>query len=172
VVPVSGMLFGNATSAAALAVTGLLRGFAEQRSALELRLARGATATEALKPLIRSSLSDALTPTINTLAVTGVVHLPGMMTGQILAGQSPQQAAAYQTLILFLIASTTCIVVQLVTALVSGSLMDFKNARLLQKLRPRAKPKNEASRKDKLIQSGTSALAMKIFADWFHMPSE
>ena len=38
--------------------------------------------------------------------------------------------------------------VQLVTALVSGSLMDFKNARLLEKLRPRAKPKNKASRKD------------------------
>jgi hypothetical protein len=58
---------------------------------------------EALQSVIRNTLTTALTPTINALSVTGIVHIPGMMTGQILAGQSPFQAAAYQVLIFFLI---------------------------------------------------------------------
>jgi putative ABC transport system permease protein len=58
-----------------------------------------------------------LTPTINALSVTGIVHIPGMMTGQILAGQSPFQAAAYQVLIFFLIASQACTTVQILMKL-------------------------------------------------------
>jgi uncharacterized protein (TIGR00245 family) len=134
-IPVSGMLFGSAISASSLAAKSLTREFAAGKAAVELRLARGATATEALRPLVQSSLSDALTPTINALAITGIVHMPGMMTGQILAGQSPQQAAAYQTLILFLIASTASISAQLLTYFVTHKLMDFESVRLLNGLK-------------------------------------
>lgn len=137
IIPVAGMLFGNAISASSIAAKTLTREFVSGKAALELRLARGASVQEALRPLIRTSLSDALTPTINTLAITGIVHMPGMMTGQILAGQNPQQAAAYQTLILFLIASTASISVQLLTHFVTHKMIDFKDIRLLDRLKPK-----------------------------------
>ena len=44
-------------------------------------------------------------PIINSLMVSGVVSLPGMMTGQILAGADPADAVRYQILITFMIAS-------------------------------------------------------------------
>jgi putative ABC transport system permease protein len=45
------------------------------------------------------------------MAATGVVSLPGMMTGQILAGIDPVSAAKYQVMIMFLIAGSTGIAV-------------------------------------------------------------
>ena len=137
-IPVSGMLFGNTLSAAALGGNSLTREFAKSQHMLEMRLARGATSHEAVLPLINAALTAALTPTVNSLAATGLVSMPGMMTGQILAGQSPQQAAAYQTLILFLIASTACITVQTLAALVTRELMDVPQSRLkMYKLKPK-----------------------------------
>jgi putative ABC transport system permease protein len=41
------------------------------------------------------------------MAATGLVALPGMMTGQILAGADPVQAVKYQILVMFLIAGGT-----------------------------------------------------------------
>ncbi len=46
-------------------------------------------------------------PIINAMAAAGVVSLPGMMTGQILAGAPPVEAVKYQILIMFLIAAGT-----------------------------------------------------------------
>jgi putative ABC transport system permease protein len=46
-------------------------------------------------------------PTINSMAAIGLVSLPGMMTGQILAGVQPVDAVKYQLLIMFLTAGGT-----------------------------------------------------------------
>jgi uncharacterized protein (TIGR00245 family) len=129
-IPVSGMLFGNTLTASALAAGTVTKEFATQREQIEYRLSRGATWHEALQSVIRSSLTTALTPTINALSVTGIVHIPGMMTGQILAGQSPIQAAAYQVLIFFLIASQACVTVQVLMRLTVNELVDQTNDRL------------------------------------------
>lgn len=129
-IPVAGMLFGNTLSAVSIGGSSLTKGFAQSVSQLELRLARGATSEEAIQPIIMSSLRSALTPTVNSLAATGVVHIPGMMTGQVLSGQSPSQAALYQLLILFLITSTACSTVQLLARMVSHELMNMQEHRL------------------------------------------
>ena len=112
VIPVAGMLFGNTLSAEALGALGITKQFATCQDQVELCLARGATLHEATLPLVRDAITTALTPTINGLAITGIVHIPGMMTGQILAGQSPSQAAACKIMINFLIAATACTTVQ------------------------------------------------------------
>ena len=129
-IPVSGMLFGNTLSATSLAASSLTRNFAQSSSHVELRLSRGATSQEAVMPIVKSSLYSALTPTVNSLAATGVVHMPGMMTGQVLSGQSPSQAAAYQVLILFLITATACSTVQLLARFVSHELINWEEDRL------------------------------------------
>ncbi|MBD4578150.1 ABC transporter permease, partial [Xanthomonas citri pv. citri] len=46
-------------------------------------------------------------PIINQMTVVGVVSLPGMMTGQVLAGQSPLEAVRYQIVIMFLLAAAS-----------------------------------------------------------------
>mgnify|MGYP005844457689 CR=1 FL=1 len=130
-IPVAGMLFGNTLSAVTLAASTLTREFATNQKEVELWLSRGATYQEAILPLTKETIRTALTPTINALSVTGIVHLPGMMTAQILAGQSPQQAALYQTLIWFLIASVASLTVQLLTQFITHALVDKREHRLV-----------------------------------------
>lgn len=131
-VPIAGMLMGNAVTATALAAGTLTRELVTKRGPLELQLARGATWKEALNPVIRTVYNSALTPTINALSVTGIVHIPGLMTGQLLASSTmtPLQAAMYQILIFFLIASTSCTSVQAFTQSTLRSLVDPKLDRL------------------------------------------
>ena len=59
-------------------------------------------------------------PILNAMAATGVVTLPGMMTGQILAGIDPVEAAKYQVMIMFVIAAATALGVML--AAIGGGL--------------------------------------------------
>lgn len=129
-IPVSGMLFGNTLTASALAASTLTSLFENNRDAVEIRLARGATSREAVMPLVQETLVTSLTPTMNSLAVTGIVHIPGMMTGQILAGASASQAASYQIIISILIATTACTTVQLLVNSILNSLVDFRQHRL------------------------------------------
>jgi putative ABC transport system permease protein len=129
-IPVAGMLFGNTLSATSLAASSLTREFAVSSAQVELRLSRGANSHEATMPIIKTSIYSALTPTVNSLAATGIIHMPGMMTGQVLSGQTPSQAAAYQVLILFLITSTACSTVQLLSRFISHELINWKEDRL------------------------------------------
>jgi putative ABC transport system permease protein len=66
-----------------------------------------ATRQVAAAPVTREALRSALMPTINSMAATGVVSLPGMMTGQILGGVPPAEAIKYQINVIFLIAGGT-----------------------------------------------------------------
>ncbi len=76
-----------------------------RRDAIEATLALGGTRWEAAHEHIRDALRVGLIPTINSMMVMGVVSLPGMMTGQILAGAEPVDAVRYQIVIVFMIAS-------------------------------------------------------------------
>jgi putative ABC transport system permease protein len=69
----------------------------------------GATRWEAARPLIQQAVKTGLIPTINAMMVVGIVSLPGMMTGQILAGADPVEAVKYQIVIMFLIASAAAL---------------------------------------------------------------
>ena len=70
-------------------------------------VALGADKWTALRPTLREAMRSGLIPIINAMAATGLVSLPGMMTGQILAGASPENAIKYQLLVMFLIAGAT-----------------------------------------------------------------
>ena len=78
----------------------------------------GASRQTATAPVVREALRSALMPVINSMAATGVVSLPGMMTGQILGGVPPAEAVKYQILVMFLIAGGTGL--GAVTAVVGG----------------------------------------------------
>jgi putative ABC transport system permease protein len=113
ILPVLGMLLGNALSGTSLVLDSMTQGAVRERAAIEASLALGATRFEALRTVLRRALTTGLMPILTAMAATGVVSLPGMMTGQILAGIEPISAAKYQVMIMFLIAGATGIAVLL-----------------------------------------------------------
>jgi putative ABC transport system permease protein len=76
---------------------------------VEARLALGFSGREAVQPMVRAALRDAMIPTVNGMMTVGVVQLPGMMTGQILAGSSPLVAIRYQMVVVFMLAAATAL---------------------------------------------------------------
>lgn len=111
VIPITGMLLGNSLSAVSVSLSHLLTQFAEHPEPVVTFLALGADCWEASRDTVRSAMTLGLTPTLNMMSVTGVVSIPGLMTGQLLSGTSPEQATRYQTIILFLICGTSCVAV-------------------------------------------------------------
>ena len=74
---------------------------------IELYLSFGATGWESVERLAKEAISTGTTPMINSLNIIGMISIPGMMTGQILGGSSVSEAAHYQILIIYLIATCT-----------------------------------------------------------------
>jgi putative ABC transport system permease protein len=106
-IPLLGMILGNCMTGVALGLDTLTTSLVSHRASVEAQLMLGATRREAAAPVTRAALRSALMPSINSMAVTGVVSLPGMMTGQILGGVPPAEAVKYQILVMFLIAGGT-----------------------------------------------------------------
>ncbi|MHC4955196.1 MAG: ABC transporter permease [Planctomycetota bacterium] len=106
-VPLLGMMTGNTMTGIALGLNHLAEGAHAARGSIEARLILGANADEAILEQRRDSIRTGLIPMISSMAAAGLVSLPGMMTGQILAGNPPADAVRYQILIMFMIASGT-----------------------------------------------------------------
>ncbi len=106
-IPLLGMLLGNTMSGIAIALDNLTHNAWQQRGQIEARLLLGHEWQQAIGEIRRNALRSGLIPIINAMAAAGVVSLPGMMTGQILAGSPPFEAAKYQILILLLISAGT-----------------------------------------------------------------
>jgi putative ABC transport system permease protein len=108
-IPLLGMVLGNVLNGISLSLDRFTSGVASDAETIELYLAMGATGWEAAHDLVADALRVGMIPTINTMMVMGIVSLPGMMTGQILAGALPADAVRYQIVIMFLITSATAI---------------------------------------------------------------
>ncbi len=105
--PLFGMILGNTMTGVSLGLDTLSTSLWRERAAVEARLLLGATWWEAVRPFARRAMRSGMTPIINAMAATGVISLPGMMTGQILSGVDPGEAVKYQLLIMFLIGGAT-----------------------------------------------------------------
>ena len=137
-IPLLGMLLGNTMSGIALALDRLTATAWQQRAIIEQRLMLGATRLEAIVEIRREAMRSGMMPIINAMAAAGLVSLPGMMTGQILAGSPPLEAVKYQILIMFLISAGTGFGVTAVLWLASKRLFDERDRLRLDKLtRPR-----------------------------------
>jgi len=108
-IPLLGMILGNCMTGIALGLHTLTTSLVSRRASVEAQLMLGATRWDAAAPVTREALRSALMPTINSMSATGLVSLPGMMTGQILGGVPPTEAVKYQILVMFLIAGGTAL---------------------------------------------------------------
>lgn len=109
VIPLIGMLLGNGLNGISLSLDRLLNDLVQKRRSVEARLALGASSWQAVQPWMRDAVRSGMVPIINSMMIVGLVSLPGMMTGQILAGAAPINAVAYQILIMFMIAAATAL---------------------------------------------------------------
>jgi putative ABC transport system permease protein len=102
-VPVGGMVIGNAMTAAAVALDRLGDDVAEQGGRIEATLALGATATEAIRPVVTRSLRSGMIPLVDSTKTTGIIFFPGTMVGMLLAGADPVDAVRLQLILLWLL---------------------------------------------------------------------
>lgn len=109
IIPVSGMIISNSMVALGLCYKQLASGFKNKREEVETKLSLGADILPSSIEIIRDSIKTGMLPTIDSAKTLGIVSLPGMMTGLILAGTSPVEAIKYQIMVTFMLLSTTSI---------------------------------------------------------------
>ncbi|WP_077612481.1 ABC transporter permease [Clostridium sp. Marseille-P2415] len=109
IIPVSGMIIGNAMVALGLCYKQIAADFKNKREEVETKLSLGADILPSSIEIIRDSIKTGMLPTIDSAKTLGIVSLPGMMTGLILAGSSPMEAIKYQIMVTFMLLSTTSI---------------------------------------------------------------
>ena len=114
-IPLVGLLLGNTINSASLAGERLASNIKNNRLEIETYLSLGATPFEAIKNYRKQAIKVSLIPTLNNMMVMGLVSLPGIFTGQVLAGSPPLEAASYQILVVFMIAITNLIMTSLIT---------------------------------------------------------
>lgn len=102
-VPIAGMMVGNAMEYTIIAARRVVEELREKRPEVEARLALGQPWQVASRPFVRNAIRTALLPQVEKTKAVGIIFLPGLMTGLILAGTDPVDAVRAQAAIMFLI---------------------------------------------------------------------
>lgn len=131
-IPLLGMVLGNGLTGISLSLDRMLTTLVEQRSLVEMELAHGANRWEAARDVLRDAVRNGMIPIINSMMVVGIVSLPGMMTGQILAGAEPVDAVKYQIVIMFMIAAATSLGCMLIAGLVYRRMLNANHQLVLE----------------------------------------
>ena len=108
-VPVGGMVIGNAMTAAAVTLNRLGEDVADSTAQIEATLALGATSAQAMRPILRRSLRSGMIPLIDSTKTTGLIFFPGTMVGMLLAGAAPIDAVRLQLVLLYVLLGSVAI---------------------------------------------------------------
>lgn len=109
IIPVGGMIISNAMVALGLCYKQISLDFKNKREEVETKLSLGADILPSSIEIIKDAIKTGMIPTIDSTKTLGIVSLPGMMTGLILAGTSPIEAIKFQIMVTFMLLSTTSI---------------------------------------------------------------
>lgn len=105
VVPIAGMVVGNSMTGIALSLERVFADLESRAEEMRALLALGATRWEAARSSVRTAIRAGAIPTINSMAAVGIVFIPGMMTGQVLAGADPVRASKYQIVVMLMVSA-------------------------------------------------------------------
>lgn len=108
-IPLAGMIIGNAMTGLTLGLKTFMENIKMQRRKIDTLTNLGVSPKNILKPFVNNALEASLLPTMNTMLGLGIIFLPGMMTGQILAGTLPTTAIMYQIAIYIAICTSVCL---------------------------------------------------------------
>jgi putative ABC transport system permease protein len=129
-----GIILGSVLNSGSLALDGVVGGVWRERSAIEAQLGLGVDYRAATLPLLREAIRRGLLPIINSMSASGLITLPGIMTGQIIAGMDPIEAVKYQILLMFLLAGASGVAVLVVAELALRRLSDARQRLRLDRL--------------------------------------
>jgi len=130
IIPISGMIIGNAMVVCALYLNQMKREVEASRGEVEVLLSLGATVRQAVQDPLKRAVKASMIPSIDGMKTVGLVQLPGMMTGMIIAGASPLQAVRYQILIMFSFSASAALT-SILLALISYRMWFAADDRLL-----------------------------------------
>lgn len=108
-IPLLGLVLGNGISGVALGLKHFLENVEAQQAHIEMSLSLGASRWEACRHVVQEAIRTGLIPILNAMLASGLVSLPGMMTGQILGGVPPEQAVRYQIVVMLMISTSTAL---------------------------------------------------------------
>ncbi|KAI8914341.1 UPF0014 family, partial [Gorgonomyces haynaldii] len=129
-VPIFGMITGNAMTSVAVTMNTFLQMVVDRKDMIEMYLSYGASGWECLQPIVVHSLGMGLLPSINQMAITGLVTIPGgLLTGQLLAGADPYNATRYQQIIMFMM-NSACTLACVMTAMFASVILIDDHCRL------------------------------------------
>ena len=135
-IPLTGIILGSVLNSASLALDAVLRAVQLQRAAIEARLALGTPYSQAVRAIVQDAARIGLLPVVNQMSAAGIITLPGIMTGQILAGMDPLDAVKYQILLMFLLAGSSGLAAVLAALLAARRLTDGRDRLRLDHLTP------------------------------------
>ncbi|TLU71104.1 ABC transporter permease [Lichenicoccus roseus] len=133
-IPLVGIVLGSVLNAASLSLDHVLETVTRDRVAIETQLALGVGYRQATGPLLRAALRRGMLPIVNQMSAAGLITLPGIMTGQILAGLDPVQAVKYQILLMLLLAGSSVFASGLTAMLALRRLTDGRQRLRLDRL--------------------------------------
>lgn len=136
VIPIFGIILGTAMNSAALTLHALGVQVTQGQAAIEAQLALGRPLAEALRPAARAAIASGTIPILNQMAGAGLITLPGIMSGQILAGADPMRAALSQIFLMSLLAAASVICVALSIYLFRRRISDDRQRLRLDAIAP------------------------------------
>ncbi|WP_022849940.1 ABC transporter permease [Limisalsivibrio acetivorans] len=122
-IPVAGMAIGKTMNTYALMVDRLEGEVQKSIDIIEGKIALGANLKQALQSVEKASIRMSMIPVINNMATAGVVFIPGMATGMLLAGASPVYAVSFQIAIFCMIISVSILTGIIGTTLFRSTVM-------------------------------------------------
>lgn len=131
IIPISGMMIGNSMVLSILFLNRFTAEVETRQDETELILSLGGTPKQAIHTSLITSIKASTIPTIESQKTIGLVQLPGMMSGQIIAGADPVQAVQFQLLVLFLLL-TTAVVTSIILGFLSYPTLFNDNMQMLK----------------------------------------
>ena len=119
-IPIAGMAMNGAMNGTALGISNLRAMVRDGTEGIECALALGAPWRRAVHPMVQDSIRRAMIPIVNAMMTAGIVQLPGMMTGQIIAGLSPTAAVRYQIMIFYVLAVSSTLAAMAAVVIYAG----------------------------------------------------
>jgi putative ABC transport system permease protein len=113
-IPLGGMVVGNSMNAASLTLARIRDDVKARRLEIEASLALGATSRQAISPVLKAALQNAMTPLIDATKTTGIIFLPGAMAGMLIGGADPLEAVRLQIVVLYMLLGSVSVAAILV----------------------------------------------------------
>ncbi|KAJ1797198.1 hypothetical protein LPJ59_003290, partial [Coemansia sp. RSA 2399] len=123
-IPTVGMLFGNSVIGVSIGMSSVMESLETHRDRVETMMCYGGSRWEVICPVAVDALKAAMLPSITNMSITGLVSIPGAMTGWVMSGGNVLDAARYQQIIFFMLTASSAISALLCVGFCASVLVD------------------------------------------------